>query len=134
MLWQPTIAGLCLAARAALDRRHAEGDLAGADGLLARAEPLLEPTPWFRAIAYRHVGERLLAAGSPTGERLLRAAIAFFATAGTTPPAEAARARLRAAGLPVPRRGRGHATVPAQLATAGVSSREMDVSYCSPQV
>jgi DNA-binding CsgD family transcriptional regulator len=30
-------------------------------------------------------------------------------------------------GRAVPRGGRGHAIVPAQLATAGVSSREMDV-------
>ena len=105
----------------------ANQDLAGADALLARAEPLLERTPWFRAVAYRHVGERLLGARSPTGERLLGAAIAFFADAGTRSPAEAARALLRAAGRPVPRRGRGHATVPPQLATAGVSSREMDV-------
>ncbi len=126
VLWQPTIAGLCLTARAALIVAT-DGDLDAADALLARAEPLLEPTPWFRAIAHRHVGERLLAAGSPTGERLLGAAIAFFATAGTTPPAEAARALLRAAGRPVPRRGRGHATVAPHLATAGVSSREMDV-------
>jgi len=126
VLWQPTIAGLCLAAQAALIV-GADEDLAGADALLERAEPLLEPTPWFRAVAYRHVGERLLASGSPTGERLLGAAIAFFASAGTQPPAEAARALLRAAGRPVPRRGRGHATVPAQLATAGISSREMDV-------
>ena len=126
VFWQPTIAGLCLATRAALIVA-ADEDLAGADALLARAEPLLEPTPWFRAVAYRHVGQRLLAAGSPTGERLLGAAIAFFASAGTRPPAEAARALLRAAGRPVPRRGRGHAAVPAELATAGVSSREMDV-------
>ncbi|MGN6872786.1 MAG: helix-turn-helix transcriptional regulator [Solirubrobacteraceae bacterium] len=125
VLWQPTIAGLCLAAQAALIAT--DEDLARADELLARAERLLEPTPWFRAVAYRHVGERLLAAGSPTGERLLRAAIAFFAGTGSQPPAEAARALLRAAGRPVPRRGRGQATVPAQLATAGVSSREMDV-------
>jgi DNA-binding CsgD family transcriptional regulator/DNA-binding transcriptional ArsR family regulator len=126
VLWQPTIAGLCLAAQAALIVAVDE-DLARADELLARGERLLEPTPWFRAVVYRHVGERLLAAGSPTGERLLRAAIVFFAGAGSQPPAEAARAVLRAAGRPVPRRGRGQATVPAQLATAGVSSREMDV-------
>ncbi|MBV9803286.1 MAG: helix-turn-helix transcriptional regulator [Solirubrobacterales bacterium] len=126
VLWQPTIAGLCLAARAAL-LAAVDEDLAGADELLARAEPLLEPTPWFRAVAYRHVGERLLTAGSPTGERLLGAAIAFFAGAGTRSPAEAARALLRSAGRPVPRRGRGHATVPVGLAAAGVSSREMDV-------
>ncbi|MBV9357439.1 MAG: helix-turn-helix transcriptional regulator, partial [Chloroflexi bacterium] len=126
VLWQPTVAGLCLAARA-VHIVAAHGDLAVADVLLASAEPLLERTPWFRAVAYRYVGERLLAAGSPTGERLLRAAITFFATAGTPSPAEAGRALLRAAGRPVPRRGRGHATVPAQLATAGVSSREMDV-------
>lgn len=126
VLWQPTIAGLCLAAEAVLIVA-ADEDLAGADARLARAEPLLEPTPWFRAVAYRHVGERLLAAGSMTGQRLLGAAIAFFAGAGTPSPAEAARALLRAAGRPVPRRGRGHATVPAQLVTAGVSSREMDV-------
>jgi hypothetical protein len=93
----------------------ANEDFAGADALLAQAEPLLEPTPWFRAVAYRHVGERLLAADASAGERLLRAALAFFATAGTRHPAEAARAVLRAAGRPVPRRGRGHATVPAQL-------------------
>ncbi len=126
VLWQPTIAGLCRAAQAALIVAT-DKDLAGADALLAQAEPLLERTPWFRAIAYRHLGERLLAAGSPTGERLLGAAIAFFASAGTRPPAEAARALLRAAGRPVPRRGRGHAAVPAQLAKAGISSREMDV-------
>jgi DNA-binding CsgD family transcriptional regulator/DNA-binding transcriptional ArsR family regulator len=126
VLWQPTIAGLCLAAEAALIVA-ADGDLARADALIGRAEPLLEPTPWFRAIAYRHVGERLLVAGSPTGERLLRAAITFFASTGTRPPAEATRALLRAAGRPVPRRGRGHATVPAHLAEAGISSREMDV-------
>ena len=126
VLWQPTIAGLCLAAQAALIVA-ADEDLARADEPLARAERLLEPTPWFRAVAYRHVGERLLAAGSPTGEGLLRAAIAFFAGAGSLPPAEAARALLRAAGRPVPRRGRGQAAVPAHLASAGVSSREMDV-------
>ncbi|MBV9000959.1 MAG: AAA family ATPase, partial [Solirubrobacterales bacterium] len=126
VLWQPTIAGLCLAAEAALIVA-ADEDLAGADELLAQAEALLEPTPWFRAVAYRHVGERLLTAGSMTGERLLGAAIAFFAGAGTPTPAEAARALLRAAGRPVPRRGRGCATVPSQLVTAGVSSREMDV-------
>ena len=126
VLWQPTIDGLCLAAQAAL-MAGSDEDLAGADALLAQAETLLEPTPWFRAVAYRHVGERLLAAGSPTGERLLGAAIAFFAAAGARPPAEAARALLRAAGRPVPRRGRGYATVPATLAAVGVSSREMDV-------
>jgi DNA-binding CsgD family transcriptional regulator len=125
VLWQPTIAGLCFAAQAAVV--VADADLARADELLARAEPLLEPTPWFRAVAYRHIGERLLAADSPTGDGLLRAAIAFFAGAGSQHPAEAARSVLRAAGRPVPRRGRGQATVPAHLATAGVSSREMDV-------
>jgi DNA-binding CsgD family transcriptional regulator/DNA-binding transcriptional ArsR family regulator len=126
VLWQPTIAGLCLVAQAALIVA-ADEDLARADALLGRAEPLLEPTPWFRAVAYRHVGERLLVAGSATGDRLLRAAIAFFAAAGTSLPADAARALLRSAGRPVPRRGRGNATVPAQLAEAGISSREMDV-------
>jgi DNA-binding CsgD family transcriptional regulator len=126
VFWQPTIAGLCLAAQAARIVA-ADQDLADADALFARAEPMLQPTPWFRAVAYRHVGERLLAAGSPTGERLLGAAIAFFAGGGSQPPAEAGRVLLRAAGRPVPRRGRGHASVPAQLATAGVSSREMDV-------
>jgi DNA-binding CsgD family transcriptional regulator len=126
VLWQPTIAGLCLAGQAALIVA-ADGDLPGADALLGQAESLLEPTPWFQAVAYRHVGERLLAAESPAGERLLRAAIGFFAVAGTPSPAEAARALLRAAGRPVPRSGRGRATVPAQLAEAGISSREMDV-------
>lgn len=34
---------------------------------------------------------------------------------------------LRAAGRPVPRRGRGGATVPTSFAALGVTSREMDV-------
>jgi DNA-binding CsgD family transcriptional regulator len=114
-------AGTYASPRAAHARAGMTNNRSGSPG----SAPITQSVPL--SALYRHVGERLLAAGSPTGERLLGAAIEFFAGAGIQPPADAARALLRAAGRPVPRRGRGRATVPARLAAAGVSSREMDV-------
>jgi DNA-binding CsgD family transcriptional regulator len=57
----------------------------------------------------------------------LRDAQAFFAERGFDKVARACRALLKAAGAPVPRRGRGESVVPAEWRAVGVTSREMDV-------
>ena len=62
----------------------------------------------------------------------LQDAVRWFAAHDTTPlatspVATSCRTLLRDAGGPVPRRGRGAATIPPTLVAAGVSSREADV-------
>jgi DNA-binding CsgD family transcriptional regulator len=63
--------------------------------------------------------------GDPAG--WLQAAVRWFADHDRPRLASAARVLLRDAGEQVPRRGRGRSAVPAELLTAGVSSREVDV-------
>jgi DNA-binding NarL/FixJ family response regulator len=53
--------------------------------------------------------------------------LAFFEVAGHDRNVQACRALLRRSGAPVPRKGRGDASVPATLRARGVTSREMDV-------
>ena len=50
-----------------------------------------------------------------------------FDANGDRRQARACRDLMRAAGVPVPRRGRGDSTVPPQLRKVGVTSREVDV-------
>lgn len=59
----------------------------------------------------------------------LTMALDYFATAGHARVADACQALLRRAGVPTRRRGRGAAAVPDELATLGVTSREMDVLH-----
>ncbi len=124
-LWQPTTRGLALAGRGILLTEA--GRQTEAEQLVAQALPLLEGTPWFHGVACRVVGERLLPSGGTSGEALLHTALAFFSASGLEVPASRCRLLLRAAGRRVPRRGRGHASVPAAFAALGISSREMDV-------
>lgn len=63
--------------------------------------------------------------GEPVG--WLREAHAWFEEHGQDQQAARCRALLRAAHVPVPRRGRGDAAVPVHLRSLGVTSREMDV-------
>ena len=63
--------------------------------------------------------------GDPIPE--LRRLITLFEAHYADPFARLCRDLLRTAGAPVPRRGRGTATVPAALAALGVTSRELDV-------
>jgi DNA-binding NarL/FixJ family response regulator len=53
--------------------------------------------------------------------------MAHFEDVGDAGLARACREQLRAAGLPVPRRGRGTSAVPDGLRRLGVTSREVDV-------
>jgi DNA-binding CsgD family transcriptional regulator/tetratricopeptide (TPR) repeat protein len=57
----------------------------------------------------------------------LREAEAFFAASGYDHVARRCRTMLGAAGVPMPRRGRGESEVPTALRALGVTSREVDV-------
>jgi len=70
---------------------------------------------------------RLHATGAPDDREALHAAVATFDRLGLTRPADACRAMLREAGVPVPRRAAAQEGVPEQLRTAGVTTRELDV-------
>ena len=82
---------------------------------------------WYRQYARRLAAEAALADGWGEPVAWLREAVAFFAARGEQPVAAACRALLRAAGAPIPRAGRGHPAVPANLRALGVTRREADV-------
>jgi DNA-binding CsgD family transcriptional regulator len=94
---------------------------------LAEAERVMRPLEWRR----HHM--RLLVAPSALGDGWgspapwLREATAHFRLVGDDALARACRDRLRAAGAPVPRRGRGDSAVPSHLRALAVTSREVDV-------
>jgi DNA-binding NarL/FixJ family response regulator len=78
-------------------------------------------------MAMRFVAEAAIQDGWGTPVVWLRTTLEYFEQAGMTLPARASAAMLRQLGQPVRRRGRGDATVPADLQQKGVTSREMDV-------
>ena len=83
--------------------------------------------PWWHEVIVRLLVERAVGLGAvESATRLLRS-IPFFEGAGHERLASACKALLRAAGIPVPRKGRGDSSVPAALRDASVTSREMDV-------
>jgi DNA-binding CsgD family transcriptional regulator len=98
-----------------------------AESALVRAEADFVPYPWFRHLSLRLVAEAALRDGWGEPAVWARQAGAFFETAGFDRIASACRSILRRAGVPVPRKGRGTAEVPADLRALGVTSREMDV-------
>lgn len=106
-----------------------EGNRAAAEEAFARlegsaVEPGLGGAYWFLV---RLAAEAAIRDGWGTPEPWLREADAFFAANGYEQVARACRALLRTAGVPVPRRGRGDAAVPAPLRAMGVTSRELDI-------
>jgi DNA-binding CsgD family transcriptional regulator len=119
--------GGCLAyARAVLAGRAGQRQHAtcfAADGAAAFA-PF---APWWNHLARRLVAESALKDGWGEPVAWLREAAASFEVTGHAQLASACRGILRRAGVPVPRSGRGSASVPAQLSRLGVTSREMDV-------
>jgi DNA-binding CsgD family transcriptional regulator/tetratricopeptide (TPR) repeat protein len=122
-----------------LHQIHASG--AAANGLLAHASAIdaqsagrftvadasLVRFPWWRHIARRLSAEAALDAGWGDPAAWLPETLAFFEVAGHDRNVQACRALLRRSGAPVPRKGRGDASVPATLRAQGVTSREMDV-------
>ena len=70
---------------------------------------------------------RLHATGTPDDRDALNAAVAIFDPLGLDRLADACRAMLRTAGVPLPRRSSTQDGVPASLRAAGVTARELDV-------
>jgi DNA-binding CsgD family transcriptional regulator len=103
-----------------------DGDAPGGSSF-DEADQLLEPFPWWRRVARRVIAEAAIDQGWGDPAAWLREGIAFFDEAGHERIASACRALMRRSGAPVPRKGRGDATVPPHLRARGVTSREMDV-------
>lgn len=142
LVWALAATGLTDEARAALRRAEAlpdlarwyprpvlvtagrallDGDAAGVDAAIAAA-----PGPMPFAIA----SMRIISATVLGGEgrvRWLREAVDIYETSGATAYRERARRLLRDAGGPVPRRRHAAGTVPAELASSGVTAREAEV-------
>jgi len=70
---------------------------------------------------------RLHATGAPEERDALSAAVATFDALGLSRPADACRAMLRTAGVPLPRRSSAQEGVPDHLRAIGVTARELDV-------
>lgn len=117
-----------LLARAVLAGRS--GDATVADELLGRAEAVASGLTG--ALVWTSV-ERVLVAPAAAADgwgnpvEWSRQALALFEDRRLPELAGAVRRFLRAAGQPVPRRGRGDTAVPSALAAVGVTTREADV-------
>ena len=70
---------------------------------------------------------RLHATGAVEERAALHAAVTTFDALGLARPADACRAMLRTAGVPLPRRASAQDGVPADLRAVGVTARELDV-------
>jgi len=79
------------------------------------------------ALVRRVAAPSALQDGWGTPSLWIREALATFQLHGLEELASSCRAVLRAAGEPVPRRGRGESEVPQALLALGVTSREVDV-------
>jgi DNA-binding CsgD family transcriptional regulator len=95
--------------------RSALPDLSAASGRLA-ATPLV--AAFFT---------RAHATGVPADREALHRAVSTFEALGIARPADACRAMLREAGVPLPRRPSTMDGVPAELRAVGVTSRELEV-------
>ncbi len=93
----------------------------------ATGSRLLERAPWMRQVLRRHVAEAALADGWGDPGAWLREAAGWFDAHAHRALAEASRAVLRGAGLPVPRQRRDGADVPPRLQGMGVTRREMEI-------
>ena len=89
---------------------------------LAAAVSRLEAAPLVAAFF-----TRIHATGEAEERDLLHTAVATFDKLGLVRPADACRAMLRAAGVPLPRRSSAQDGVPQELRAAGITTRELDV-------
>jgi DNA-binding CsgD family transcriptional regulator len=114
--------------------RYAEAVVLGRAGHRDRAnqavvagDKVLERLGWFRHYGHRLMAEAALVDGWGDPLSWLREAQGFFQSSGHDRHSSTCRSLLRAAGAPVPRRGRGSSAVPSHLQALGVTSREVDV-------
>lgn len=94
---------------------------------LAEAERVIQPLVWRRHHLRLLVAPSAMRDGWGSPVEWLREGADYFAAANADGLARACRQQLRAAGVPVPRRGRGDSVVPVHLSRLGITSREMDV-------
>ncbi len=115
--------------------RHADAVALGRAGHPAQAVETFAgavaagPAPGMRVHQHvlRLVGSAALRDGWGEPVTWLRQALDWFETHDEQRAASSCRRLLRRAGVAVPRRGRGDATVPDELRSRGITSREMDV-------
>lgn len=98
-----------------------EGDEDGVDRAIAAAAGAMP----LDVAMMRMLGAEVI--GGPARARWLREALDLYEQAGAVFTAARARQALREAGGPVPRRRPAPSALPAELAAAGVTSREADV-------
>lgn len=98
-----------------------------ASAAIRRADSFLAPFGWRRHISRLLIADVVASVDMEALPTWMHESAAFFEDAGQERLAAACRGVLGRAGVPVPRKGRGSATVPSGLRGAGVSSREMDV-------
>jgi DNA-binding CsgD family transcriptional regulator/tetratricopeptide (TPR) repeat protein len=94
---------------------------------ILRADSFLAPFGWRRHIARLLIADVAASIDIEALPTWMQESAAYFEDAGQARLAAACRGVLGRAGVPVPRKGRGSATVPPGLQGAGVTSREMDV-------
>lgn len=114
-----TVGRAVAAARAALAASDHEG--------FAAVVESLSDAPWYAAVLVRLAAPRLLDGHAAALREPVRRAVATFDDLGLAAPADACRALLRRAGVPVPRRAPDQAGVPDSLRALGVTARELDV-------
>jgi DNA-binding CsgD family transcriptional regulator/tetratricopeptide (TPR) repeat protein len=103
------------------------GRVAEAEVAFSAAEVALAPADGWRHYAYRMVAPDAVADGWGDPARMLREALAFFEARDLPRVADACRALLRDAGIPVPRRTKAAEGVPEELRAAGITSREAEI-------
>ncbi len=106
---------------------HRAGRPADAARSIAAGDEALQLTPMRWHHARRVMAEAAIQGGWGDPVGWLRQALACFEEDGRDKLVHRCRELLRRAGAPVPRRGRGESTVPAELRALGVTSREVDV-------
>ena len=103
------------------ERDQALAETAHADAAMAAG--------WRRAHARLVLARCAFADGWGDPVSWMRESLAYLDAVSLSHFAAAARAALRRAGAPVPRRGRGTSPVPPELQERGVTTREMDVLH-----
>ena len=103
------------------------GRTAEAEAAFESADVALAHADGWRHYAYRMVAPDAIADGWGDPARWLREALVYCEASDLTRVADACRALLRTAGVPVPRRGKAAEGIPEQLRAAGVTAREAEI-------
>jgi DNA-binding CsgD family transcriptional regulator len=117
---------IAVASYSAAIRYGRDGDVAAAAAAIADGDAAAPPG-WRREVARLIVAQAALKDDWSVSSALATEAAAYFEAVGLRRAAGWAHAVMRKSGIPVHRRGRGAAEVPADMSRLGVSSREMDV-------